>query len=583
MRMRALLGVAGLVGPLLSMSWVAAAGAETPPPPITVSRTTLAWEDCEDTPAPTDFAPPNVEIPYAPALQCATVTVPLDYDEPEGRSVPLALYRVVSPNQNGPGFRGSLVLNPGGPGGEGADFVDYSAAVAPLPLIAAYDLVSFDPRGVGASDGLQCGLGVTFPYSVGDDPVAEQLAAGAQLAAECLTEDAAMVANMGTTNVARDLDTIRAALGMDKLDYLGYSYGTRIGAVYAEMFPDRVGRFVLDGALDPNLSYRSSIIDQMASFDEVLDRFFTICDREPTCAFNPGGSEANFKALLDAATGEGLAVGPAGSARLDGPDFVSAVLGYLYGGNATFPYLADALAQAVGGDATTLAMDAEATATQSIGTYFAVTCADSDAVYDRYDANFATWALRDRATVFTPSVLEILTCAAFPPAKQPVPGLNRNDLPPALIIGNTHDPATPYSGAVALHQAWGGSALLTYEGDGHTVALNGQRCVDDAVVRYFVLGSLPGEGARCRPNLSVGLQLTATAQGIVVIQVDPLGAAADVVRFGDVLIAVDGGAISPALLADAVSGGQPFVLTVRRDGEVLDVKLSGAYPAYWMA
>lgn len=574
---RALLGVVLLLSsmPVLSVQ----VGAEpTPPGPITVSVSTVIWAPC-----PTPEASP---VP----VECATLPVPLDYGRPDGRQIPLALYRTKAPTHGTAANRGSLVVNPGGPGAGGRDFVVDVAMSLPPAVTEVYDIVGFDPRGVEASDGLRCGIGAQFPYALDGDPVGDQLAAAAELGAACAAQDAELLAAMGTANVARDLERIRSSLGDARLNFLGFSYGTRIGTVYAELHPERVGRFVLDGVMDPAASYRSSIIDQMAGFEDSLQRFFAACDAVADCAFNAsqpgagtafGSTRANFEALLQRARTEGLPVGPLARRTLDLQDFATAFPPYLYQGHHAFAALAEALAHAAAGDATELAAVVDETGTRPLGTYFAVTCADADAIDGRAEANFATWSLRQRAPIMAPATREIVTCGAFPVAREPVPALTRRDLPGALLVSTTHDPATPYAGAVALAQAWPGSRLASFEGDGHTVALDGVRCVDAAVVAFLLDGALPEGGTRCRPDRLLGIRIASALAGTVVVQLDPTGAAAGLLQPGDVLTALDGVPFADAALSRAIADGAPFRLTIRRGTESLEVVLQSALPTYW--
>ncbi|MGE4086230.1 MAG: alpha/beta fold hydrolase [Vicinamibacterales bacterium] len=547
------------------------AGAETPT--SAADHRAISWAGCD--------------VALLVPVQCATLPVPLHHDEPFGRTIPFALYRVAA--TGGPAaHQGALFVNPGGPGGAGLDFLLYLAQVVDPEVLRVYDLIAFDPRGVGASDGLECGVGVAFPYSLGDDPVAEALTTGQALGAECLTEDAELVAAMGTVNVARDLDLARASLGLPRLDYLGYSYGTRIGAVYAALFPDRVGRFVLDGAVDPAQSYRTAMIDQMAGFEDGLHRFFDACDAEVTCAFRgdgPGGTQARFAALLERAAAEGLTVGSAANTddTVDEGELVGGFVGYLYGGHQLFPYLAQVLAAAEAGDASQLAADAAGAASGALGQYFAVMCADADARYGRPEANFATWSLRDRAEVFGPAVLEILFCDAFPEAAEPVPGLDGDGLPPALILGNTHDPATPYAAAVSLREHWPAASLLTYEGDGHTIAFSGNSCTDAAVVAFLVDGELVADGRRCRPDPVLGIQPVALPDGTLLLAaVDPAGPSAGIVEPGDVLVSVQGGPPTFDALVAALADGGEIDVTIERGGTRVDAVLQPGPPAYWL-
>jgi pimeloyl-ACP methyl ester carboxylesterase len=572
----------GLAALAVAAAVVAAppAGAGTAAVPATATVPLLGTPCLEAAPPPPGSPPGTPSGPPVP-LECATLPVPVDHGRPDGPQLPLAVYRLAGPPA--PDHRGSLLMNPGGPGGTGKDFLAAVAGAMPAPLVASFDLVTFDPRGVGASAGLTCGTGESFvPAPGAPDPVAAQIDFVRRLGAECAAEDAALLPELGTLNVARDVERLRRALGEDTLDYVGFSYGTLLGATYASLFPDRVGRFVLDGGIDPNLSYRSLIIDQVASFEEVLGQFFAACDREPTCPFGEGGTEANFDALVARARDEGLPVAAPGLPPVDAGQLIDATVGALYAGYRVFPAAAQALAEAAAGDATTVAQVAAALASSPLGLYWAVVCADSDALYDRPEVNFALWALRDRAPRLAPAVLEILGCLGFPPATEPLGrfDLGGSGVAPALVIGTTHDPATPYAWSQALAETWGDATVLTFEGAGHTAAFGGFGCVDEAVVAFLLLGQRPPAGTTCRPRV-LGVELQAGAGGAVVTAVQPDGPAAGVLQPGDVIVAVAGGPLDPATLRSLIDRGEPFTVTVVRAGATVDVELAGGPPPYW--
>jgi pimeloyl-ACP methyl ester carboxylesterase len=435
-------------------------------------------------------------------VDCATVEVPLDHDGPDGRQVPLAVYRLATAD---PDARlGHLVMNPGGPGGATKDFLVGISGALPVELTDRYDLVTFDPRGVGESDGLSCGTGVNLLAEM-DDPFRGQQAHGEALAADCLAEDADLVPAMGTANVARDLELVRQALGDEDLTYLGYSYGTAIGAVYAELFPDRVGRFVLDGALDPNLGYLDTIIEQMIGFDQSLQLFAAACDREETCALQPYGALSVWRFLYWKAGVEGLAT-PDGR-RVTAEQFLTASLGALYVGYWAYADLAQALLDAAWGDPTFFADAYESFVSDPSGPYFAVTCADETERYTVEEVQQASYRTLEAAPQFFWDVREVLGCSGFPPGDvlRPIVDVAEGEIPPVLVIGNTHDPATPYAWAVSLSGVLGGSRLLTFEGDGHTIFGYGIPCIDDAVVAYLVGGDLPAAGTRCQPPFEDGV------------------------------------------------------------------------------
>jgi pimeloyl-ACP methyl ester carboxylesterase len=446
-------------------------------------------------------------------LDCARLEVPLDYAAPAGRTAQVAVLRQ---RTNQPDRIGSLVLDPGGPGGSGMSLAaNLSGRLGGGP----FDVVGFDPRGVGASTPrITCQTGAERDSDRADQdydvsPAGVRRAEDkARVNAEQCTQrsgGADVLANSGTRDVARDLDVLRSALGDRQLTYLGYSYGTLIGSSYAELFPGNVRALVLDGAIDPSRDPVDSAVAQAAGFQKAFEVFAADCAGRPDCPLgtDPSRATAEFQALTRPLI-EHPAPVRGGTRVLAYRDAVWAAIASMYSPNA-WPQLRRGLTELRAGDGTTLMKAADSYFERAEdGTYrndndaqLVVNCVDGDRTPDR-----AVAAELDRRTSeaapFTDSGRGALgalgTCEFLPvpPTGRPhtpnVPGL-----PPVLVISTTGDPATPYQAGVDLARALHGS-LLTVEGTQHTAAAEGYACVDDIVADYLVRLRPPAEGARCR-------------------------------------------------------------------------------------
>lgn len=410
----------------------------------------------------------------APPWQCGEISVPLDYHNPTLDQVTIALTRLPAHDQAR--RIGSLVVNPGGPGGPGIDLARQLAPILPTDVTDRFDLVGFDPRGVGASDPLKCDLGAD--PDTGLDP---------RLLAQCIKDNRTMLPELGTVNVARDLEQIRKAVGDTQLTYLGYSYGTALGAVYATLFPDKVRAIVLDGAVNPtaglvNLRRRDDLPDfyGVQFFDRSRRRFLAECSLSSTCAL---GAQAGPK-LDELETSLGDEAIPALSLPDSGTPLTSDILqqdffaGYY--NSDYWPYLAEGIAEANAGDGSLLVaiaakLDAQETSSarsQQSFANFAITCAD-----------FA-----DRAG----------ECAGWPPTAEPLPSLQTvTRKAPILVLGTDGDPATPVEQAKVMAKTLGNSVSVSWAGDGHTAFLRGSTCIDSIVDEYLVAVKVPQDGTRC--------------------------------------------------------------------------------------
>jgi pimeloyl-ACP methyl ester carboxylesterase len=470
------------------------------------------------TTTPTGVVPPISWTPCGDDLQCGSVTVPVDYSRPLGATLKIAVER--RPAEDPSERIGSLVINPGGPGTSGIDDLPNELSVLTPGLLDRFDIVSFDPRGVQRSDPVECGP--TTPTSptttssptttaptpvVLPDPVpvgaAAQQAVVAQdkaYAAACEKYSGSILPYVGTVDAARDLDRIRAALGDAQLTFIGHSYGTLLGAEYAELYPTHVRAMVLDGAIDPALSADQMVIDQAEGFETVLDNFFTWCGATSSCPWRPVGDPTT--ALLALINGSQLKRLPGSDGGSAGPgEFYNALLDDLYS-RSQWPALGDELSQAAAGNGTALITSstnyASGGSTNGADANNAVNCLDHPV--SRHPATYPALAAQAaaKAPVFGPVLAwGLLQCALWPvrPTRTPAP-ITAVGAPPILVTGTTGDPATPYSWAVALASELSHGELVTWQGENH-VAYFYSPCVRAIDQAYLIAGTLPPPGTVC--------------------------------------------------------------------------------------
>ena len=434
--------------------------------------------------------------------------MPLDHAAPAGATIGLALTRHVA---SIPARRiGSLVWNPGGPGASGVDLTDFAVRRFPKEITDRFDVVGFDPRGVGKSNPVHClnGQGLDAYFHVDqapdDGPEEQSLVDATRTFVDgCVKGSGDLLRHVGTADTARDLDLLRAALGEDRLTYVGYSYGTELGGVYAALFPSRIRAFVLDGAVDLTLSTAEVNRVQAVGFDGALRAFLADCAAQGgACAWKPSGgpSIGAFTRLMAGIDARAQTVGR----RSLGPtEALYGAAQALYA-ESLWPRLARALQGAEGGaGAGLLGLFDDLVDRSANGTYSnlqeafaAVSCRDRA---DRPDVT-AVRAEAQRAASESPAFgatlgWSSLVCALWPVPAEPLPVPTPGSVPPVLVIGTTNDPATPFVWAQALARQLGGR-LLTHRGEGHTV-YGEDACVDRVADAYLLDGSLPPEGTTC--------------------------------------------------------------------------------------
>jgi pimeloyl-ACP methyl ester carboxylesterase len=494
--------VAGAVGVAVSASGCSggAAGAVPAAEPSTLAgyyAQRLDWQPCDN------------------GFQCAELVVPFDYARPDWRRFTLPVIRLPAAD---PARRiGALVINPGGPGGSGVQYALGARAEFPAAVLARFDIVGFDPRGVGASQpALACMTGPQLDryFATDDEPsdaaqFADVIAQSKLFAAQCARNSAALLPYVGTGNAARDLDVLRSALGESKLTFLGKSYGTYLGAWYAQLFPGRVRALVLDGAVDPDAPSLELDITQAEGFQVAFGSFATWCAASATCPLGHdvpvSSAAAKVQGLITRANSVPLTNHLGDGQVADGAMLLNGVAAALYS-KSFWPDLRTALAGAFAGDGTDLIDLANFLYERNPnGTYSNLADADTAiSCLDRpWPRSLAAWrsaasaAARDAPLFGAPFVWGSLACAYWPVPSYPLPSIRARGAPPILVIGTLRDPATPYRWARALAGDLSSGVLLGWNGDGHTAYGEGSACVDTIVNNYLISLSVPRSGTVC--------------------------------------------------------------------------------------
>lgn len=459
----------------------------------------LDWSKCTD------------ELPAAAGLQCATLEVPVDPAEPDGPTTEIALARSKATGDESERI-GSLLFNPGGPGGSGVEFLANIGFVLPEELGERFDLVAWDPRGVASSSPVRClDDEIKDEQTSGDlspdtaEEFARSVADQAELREACASNNPELIDHMSTADVAADLDRIREALGDEKLSYVGFSYGTAIGATYATLYPDRVRALVLDGSVSPSADGTTVSIEQAKGFESTYQRFIAACDADPQCALS-GGAAAKVQAARDRLDATPLAVETSSGTREMGMDLFDIGLATALYDTSVWGITADAIANLDDGGAAVLLALADAqlgrepdgTWDNSVDSRTMVNCLDDETRPSVEEAE----AIGQQIAAETPTfgdafVTSGLACVEWPLPANPVPDLTGAGAPPILVIGTLGDPATPYQWAQQMAEALQSGVLVTYEGDGHTAFTRSGTCIDEIVVRYLVDLEVPPEGTSC--------------------------------------------------------------------------------------
>jgi pimeloyl-ACP methyl ester carboxylesterase len=481
------------------------------------------------TPSPTTPPPATVTEAPAPALadlysqridwqpcesngdhDCGYLTVPIDYAEPQGETFELALLRVPARGSH----VGSLVVNPGGPGARGTTYAAAGGQVFREPLLDGFDIVGFDPRGVGRSAPVDCLSDAELDAYLGGDPtpdtVEEQAAYRASvlsLGEKCVGGSGPVVGHVSTTEAARDMDVLRSALGEEQLSYFGASYGTKLGATYAELFPDKVGRFVLDGAVDVGLDPQSLALEQATGFETALRAYVQNClDSTDNCFLGDTVDEglATIDGLLADIEAEPL---PAGDRELTVGHAFYGIITPLYNRDYWF-LLSTALASALEGKGSALMDLADAYASRNPdGSYadntieanYSINCLDdpTSVPFARVPSLFAEF--EEASPTFGRIFAWGMTgCRGIDVTSSEEPlDIRAEGAAPILVLGTSRDPATPLKWARALSAQLDSGVLVERDGDGHTAYNAGNECIDSIVEDYLLEGTVPEDGTTC--------------------------------------------------------------------------------------
>jgi pimeloyl-ACP methyl ester carboxylesterase len=416
---------------------------------------------------------------------------------------------------------GSLVVNYGGPGDPGTQTLKLAGTSVPRAVRDRFDLVSFDPRGTGASKPVDCVDDATADRAFAEDPTPDSAAdlarfyagtnSSVDLVKACVDRLGAWLAEVGTRNVARDMERLRIALGDAKLTYLGYSYGTVLGAVYAQMYPQRVRAMVLDSAVDLSSTPQDEELGNAKGFEKALDAFLAECASHSSCAFRSGGDPQDALEQLRTRFEGGLQVPTADGRRAGVGAFYLALVAALYDKQQGWPTLARALRNAEQNDGTFLQLLADSytgragngkydNVQEAIGPIRCADRRDARVSFDEYRRTFEQYSAQ---FPFFGALFAASPVGCDPRLPPVAPGEDLGDVrvagaAPILIVGTTNDPATPYAGALDLNQRVARSRVLTFDSTEHGSYAKGIPCIDRAVDRYLLTLELPRRGTRCK-------------------------------------------------------------------------------------
>ncbi len=491
----------------------------------TASSSAVSTPTASATSSATGSVPPAAEIAFSDCSQqfqaaigssiarqmqfsCGKLAVPVDYAKPAGATLDLFVVKVHYIKQQASQRLGSLLVNPGGPGASGINLAASLVTSLSSAIFDHFDLVGFDPRGVGLSSPLQCISDASKDALAAMDPDPRTAAGRAQAknasaAANrgCVAKYGASLAHYNTEETARDMDRIRLAVGDPKLNYLGYSYGTRLGSVYAHLFPSTVRVAVLDGALDPVATDEVTTERQTKAFELAFDQFAANCVTQSACA-PLGNPRAAVEALIPAADANPIRSSAQGETRRATGGIVTlAVVSALYD-QSQWPTLRDALLAAKKGDAKGLfaLADAYNERDPQTGHYsnitdanLAVNCNDSTTRFTDAQVAQAAASWVTKYPIFgRNAAASLYSCQGWPESGHPLPVATAPSAPKILVIGTVHDPATPYAAAATLAKTLGSGVVLSWDGEGHT-AYPKTPCVTSKVNTYLIDDTLPAD------------------------------------------------------------------------------------------
>jgi pimeloyl-ACP methyl ester carboxylesterase len=482
----------------------------------------------EATPASTASLAPDVEgippelLPYyqqeltwtacGSGFDCTTVRAPLDWSSTAAGDIDLSVIRHRA--SSGTAI-GSLLTNPGGPGASGLALIRDSLSFAVGDALQQdFDVIGFDPRGVGESTAVRCLDPEAMDAYLFDIPdatrgsdawTADLEARDSEFAQACEANSAGILPYITTDNAARDMDLLRGVLGDKTLNYLGYSYGTFLGATYAKLFPERVGRLVLDGAIDPSVSGLDVGTIQGVGFESALRAYMEDCLRGSDCPFRGTVDEAMTDLGTLLASVDRSPLPASDGRRMGASSLLTAIIAALYSQDS-WSYLTSALADALQGDPDVAFQLADfyygrsgsSYSDNSTEAFTAYNCMDYPDSPSQADQDAANALLAEKAPTVAPYWQGSDTCAVWPyPPTGVRERISADGAAPIVVVGTTNDPATPYEWSVSLADQLASGVLITRVGEGHTGYNKGNTCVDDAVERYLIDGTVPQDGLRC--------------------------------------------------------------------------------------
>lgn len=492
--------------------------AAIPAVPASLSEQKLNWTACSALSEAQGGGGRPAKLLNGATWQCSTMKAPLDYANPDGKTIDLALVRTKASPDSGDARLGSLVFNFGGPGSSGVSDLPFGAGDLDYPyakLQKRYDLVSFDPRGVGDSSGVECldtkAMDAWLATDATPDDTTEEKAfslGGQAFARACASSSGDVLEHVGTQEAARDLDLMRGVLGEKKLNYFGISYGTQLGGVYAHLFPENVGRTVFDGVVDPTKDVLATKLGQAKGFQGALQTFVKDCVKRKGCVFegkDPASSEKAITALIESLDKKPLPAG--GGRQLTESLAVNGIAAALYGDRMTWNLLSGGLTAAAEGDGSLIMFlsdglnDRGDDGYSSLNTSFeAVTCADYKDRFTTDDVHKNLPEFRKASAVFGEWIAwTLLECTGWPvDGHASTIDVTAVGADPILVIGNTGDPATPYEGAKNMADALGKGVgvNLTVDGEGHGT-YGGNKCMTALVDTYLLDGTVPRNDTTC--------------------------------------------------------------------------------------
>ena len=438
---------------------------------------------------------------------CATISVPQDWAQPSGsKKQHIALIRVRSSRQAS--RIGSLVVNPGGPGGSGVELAVYLSQALPADILVRFDIVGFDPRGVGRSDPVKCFADADLDASFGYDPDPQSqadfdayVALNKKMATGCQAKYGDTLRLFSTEQAARDVDAIRGAVGDKKLTYLGFSYGTLLGATYAQLFPKNIRAFVLDGAVDPTQPSIQSAEGQAQGFTRAFDQFATWCQANTAKCPIGDAKAAVASALTKARTSP---VTAADGRKVTAGWVLTGVFSALYS-QQEWPVLAQGLSDLSHDDPKQLLQLADSYANRDGGGHYnnmfdifnTVSCDDDNGATTVEQARAKQLEWRTKYPLFGAALgTGIVSCAVWPIKRDPYPTGQAVGAPPIVVVGTINDPATPYEQTAKLANMLGVGHVVTWQGEGHT-AYPQTTCIRLAIDAYLISLTVPADGLTC--------------------------------------------------------------------------------------